>query len=395
MRRIPACAILLLAFMSAACGVRPRSWGTIFIPPGRPITLGYAFAPSGSSEVPVNWNAIEAAARAAGPIIGHSLQLKPLAVGCAAHDPAKATQSLANLSQFTGVIGPNCSAECVYAEGVLYKQRRTMITPACTAAAVVQQGFPNVFRLAWDDNDQAVLAAEFAYTKLHKRRAVLIGDGTVYALSMDTAFKGQFRSLGGSVVAQETTGGSRVSSDLVKQVLASHAEVAFVAVTAPKAATLVSDFAQRLPSLLVMSGDTVLQQSVASCDKGSPQATAPNLPANVYAGVGLTQLGSSWTSELDRARRSHCLQMQPEAEDAIRLFSEALRTVAKRRRDGSLVISLQALRDAIARERLAGQSGMIRFDPFGERTSGTGAVLYQDQRGVLRTVASLKNGDKQ
>ncbi|HVC29911.1 MAG TPA: ABC transporter substrate-binding protein, partial [Steroidobacteraceae bacterium] len=213
----------------AACGgPRPRPWGSLIVAPGQPIPLALAAATADARNLALTAGRVAAAA---GPIDGHALSVTALPVGCAAADPMSAAVDTRALRNSAGVIGPMCSTACVYSEGALYAKRLTMITPSCTAAAVVQQGFPIAFRLAWDDNDQAVLSARYARAGLHAGRAAVVGDKTIYCVALTTVFKDVFRGAGGSVVAASSL--SAAGGDLgglARAIRSAHADVVFVAV---------------------------------------------------------------------------------------------------------------------------------------------------------------------
>src|SRR5207244_1810256 len=136
-------------------------------------------------------------------VAGHSIRLVPIPIHCRADRPAAIAPSMEPIAGVAGYIGPGCSSACVYAEGLLYSERGPRIAPGCTAAAVVQQGFPTVFRVAWNDDDQATSAADYSWSGLHARRAAVVRDTSVYARAMTSAFKARFRQHGGSVVEIE------------------------------------------------------------------------------------------------------------------------------------------------------------------------------------------------
>lgn len=383
-RSLLALLLVLFAALVASCGAGARPWGRVVIPPGQPLTLALAVnanAAPDSADAAMREEAALALA-VAGTVQGHSLQTVAIPVHCGSGDATTLVPDAAMLRGVIGVIGPACSDACVYSEGALYEQRLTMITPACTAAAVVQQGFPTVFRLAWDDNEQAVIAAEYARRNLRVGHAAVISDGSVYARSLAEAFKFTFRGNGGSIVADLTT--SAVVADaprLARELQATPAGAVFFAARPRPGPDLAAALQGALPGVAFMGPASLLASS--DCGAGGDcrldAALAQNRP-NAYIAVGLEREGNTFRSELDLGGHA---SFRAQTADAVHLYVEALRKVGRARADGALVVDLKQLRAAIAGQSLRGASGRIAFDPFGERYKDTGAELYQVRDGRL------------
>jgi branched-chain amino acid transport system substrate-binding protein len=78
-----------------------------------------------------------------------------------------------------------------------------VISPSATALDVTRAG-DFIFRACFIDPFQGVVGADFAYGTLGARRAAVLYDaGADYNTGLAEAFKNQFRSLGGQVVADE------------------------------------------------------------------------------------------------------------------------------------------------------------------------------------------------
>ena len=244
-----------------------------------------------------------------------------------------------------------------------------MIASGCTSAAVVQQGFRTVFRIAWNDNDQARIIANYARNNLHARRVAVVRDTSAYARSMTAQFASRFRDAGGAVTEVEIpVTGPVNATEAAGRIRASGASAVFFAVGRPDSQDVVAAIQPMVASLPSLASDTVLAGNGG--------------PADGVVAVGLARRDGHWNSELDGGPFSPDL-FQAQAADAAAVYLRALNSVASKRTDGTLVIGRQPLRDAIARINYSGMTGHISFNSDGEREHDTGAALYQNQSGQL------------
>jgi len=363
------------------------------IAPGQPVVLGLgedtielpAPRPPGIADAAI------AAELEDSTVAGHRMQLVRVPVTCAAELPADVIPDGSSLQRITGLIGPPCSRGCVYLQGALYDLRTTMITPACTAAAVVQQGYPIVFRLAWNDDDQAALVAQFALSTLKASRATVVRDTSVFARSLTSRFAATFQGDGRTVMQLEIPASGPVDQQKLFQAIRDERpNVVAYFVDRSNATDIFGDLSEQLPQVPLLTADTVLagndcelvpgaRPSVGSSAAGLASAVAPCPlgPASAprFVAVGLAQRDGAWASELDADPAEDPFLAQEL--DAIRVYATALRKVGQPRSDGSLVVPRQALRNAISSVRMTGQSGRIAFDAIGERRYDVGAALYE------------------
>lgn len=378
-------ALLSLAVLFVACGVTARPWGQIVVGSGQPILLGLAI--DGASQPgfapPDADRALPASVAAAATIDGHPLQIVPVPVHCGAGAASDLAPSATALQGLAGLVGPPCSAACIYSEGLLYELRLTMIAPACTAAGVTQQGFPIAFRLAWRDDDEGVLAAKYASESLGARRAVVIRDTSVHARALTGSFSGTLKARGGSATELEVQATVRDDPEgLGRAVRAARPQLIFLSVDRPDAAGLYAALSAQFPELPLIGTDTVLAPGGCTLMPGAgdpgaamPPCTLAGSSAPRLVAVGLGRREGGWYSELDTSGEGSPFGNQ--LQDAVGIYSAAIEKVAKPRPDGSLVVGKQALRDTIARTQAHGRSGRIEFDPSGERRHDVGAALYE------------------
>ena len=91
--------------------------------------------------------------------------------------------------------GPSGAAGPVYAAAGL-----TQITQCSTDNALSRAGWPTFFRLCADNERQAAVAAEFAFSRLPHARVVAVHDGTDYGRPLVQAFAGRLQALSGRAV---------------------------------------------------------------------------------------------------------------------------------------------------------------------------------------------------
>src|SRR5712691_8901754 len=123
--------------------------------------------------------------------------------------------------------GPSGAAGPVYAEAGL-----TQITQCSTDNSLSRAGWPTFFRLCADNERQAAIAADFAYSLHGSGRAVAVHDGTDYGRPLVEAFATRLRTLSGrdvAVLAMRV--GQEDFTDVVDAIRAAHAGVVDVGAT--------------------------------------------------------------------------------------------------------------------------------------------------------------------
>ncbi len=349
--------LALLLLLPAGCSQVSRPWGDVRIAAGAPIRIGLLTDVDGPDAAP--------ALRAALSVDGHPIQTVPVAVHCHSYGAASAPGPAA-LDGLAGVIGSGCSSACIYAESLLFEQKTTLVAAGCTAQAVVQSSYPIAFRVAWNDADQAIVAARYARSTLHAAIVALVSDRTAYARVLLATYAGESKRLGGGSIAEIDVpeAGDEDVADVAAQVRVTGAQAVLLAMSRPDAADLFAQLQARLPDRAVIITDTVFAP------------TSVGVSPSGLVTVGLARDAGGWRSELDPGPLSPDL-FAAQTTDAVDLYARAIAEVARRGQDGSLTIPRQALRDAIADTKMSGDTGRIDFGPTGERRHDVGAALYR------------------
>lgn len=114
---------------------------------------------------------------------------------------SRAAYRLINQSRVSALVGCNLSRNAIPVGRVAQKVRIPMISPASTHPSTTRHR-PFVFRVAFTDPEQGQMMARFAFQELGLRRvAILFNTAEVYSMGVEEAFRLEFETLGGSVVA--------------------------------------------------------------------------------------------------------------------------------------------------------------------------------------------------
>lgn len=194
-------AVLLAAAALAACGPKEKA---VKIAVAVPLTGDMGTEGQGL------WRGVELAVEQVNAAHRFSYAIKAVPFDDRA-DPKEAV-NVANLivsdPRIVAVIGPYNSGCAIPAGKVYARAPVAMISPAATNPEVTAQqlspdwiGPKVIFRVVPTDDVQGEAAAQFAYSKLRKRRMALLHDKTPYGQGLAEQFKKTFESLGGKIVS--------------------------------------------------------------------------------------------------------------------------------------------------------------------------------------------------
>jgi branched-chain amino acid transport system substrate-binding protein len=103
-----------------------------------------------------------------------------------------------------GVVGHVNSGVTIAASAVYARCGLPMLTPMSSNPGVTDQGLPNVFRLTNRDDRKGPGFAKWLVTKMAKRNAVVIDDGTLYGKGLADGFVAGFETAGGAIVTRQS-----------------------------------------------------------------------------------------------------------------------------------------------------------------------------------------------
>jgi branched-chain amino acid transport system substrate-binding protein len=141
---------------------------------------------------------------AAGGVLGAKI------VAVAADDGADNQRGEAVARQFCddpavlSVVGHVNSGVTIAAAGVYARCGLPMLTPMSSNPGVTDQGLPNVFRLTNRDDRKGPGFAKWLVTKMAKRNAVIVDDGTLYGKGLAEGFGSGFAAAGGAIASRQS-----------------------------------------------------------------------------------------------------------------------------------------------------------------------------------------------
>ncbi len=208
-------AIAILGMVLTACGPSKAAFtctdslGCVTYGPSDPIHIAFWGVLSGADSTlgQDSQYGVEIAMDDQGKLLGHDIKLTTEDALCTPEGGATAATKLAVDTTIVALVGSSCSDETVGGIATLTNAGLTTISPSNTrpvlTAADRSPDYAGYLRTAHSDAFQGKTAAEFAYNKLGIRKAATIHDGSSYAQALQQVFADNFKTLGGTIVAQE------------------------------------------------------------------------------------------------------------------------------------------------------------------------------------------------
>ena len=353
--------------------------GPIRIAAGAPVRIGLSVAlEGGQGELGRDLGGAAAIAVTdfGGALDGHPIELLPRDDGCG--DPERAAavaEEFIALDDLAGVLGPMC-APGAQAANPLYQQAGIVhISPTSTRDELSEEGDAYFFRLAWRDDVQARVQADFAFDEIGARTALLVDNGEAYGAELAASFEERFTERGGGIVARERVArGTTDFSSIVREAVDLNPAVVVYQGLNPEGPLLLAalrtaqyDGAFIGPDGLLSGRDFI---GVAADKSDGAIVTGGAVPDATFVEryVGIYQ-------------RLPSTPFVVQAYDATTALLKALDAVAEPGSDGSLTIDRKGLADALRAQRFAGLTGSVGFDERGDRRGETaselGIVVYR------------------
>ncbi|MBW1804478.1 MAG: branched-chain amino acid ABC transporter substrate-binding protein [Deltaproteobacteria bacterium] len=345
-------------------------WGTIIIPPEKPIKIGMGTMLTGdyaSLGIDIKHGA-EMAIQEKGSILGHSVVLKAEDDGCSGPPSVAIAEKLCNDPLVVGLVGYMCSGGSKPASDIHNKYKVVMISPSSTALELTARGIPIFFRTCWNDRIQAERAAAFV-VKRGWAKVVVLHDKSDYGQSLAEDFAKNIKKRGGEVLAMEgLTRGDKDFTPVLTKIKPFRPKLIYFGGMAAEG-VLVARQMKRvgLRKTLFMSDDGCYTEK----DFIQAGGKATNGCYVTYA----KEPDPTWVKRFE-AKYGPRQTFSPQAYDAATILMRAVEKVAKKQPDGRLVIGKKALRDAVAATGYDGITGRIAFDAHGDRT-GSVVKVYK------------------
>lgn len=399
------CVLAVLAFFlfrnndDAACR---DPLGCVDIGPDDPIPLGVIQSLTGEVAVlgQEQVRGLELALDRRGwKLLGHPVNLRIEDTGCRPEGGANAALRIVSDPAVAAIFGTTCSGDAAAAAQVMTEAGLAMISGNNSAPFLTSIGGrraprhqPGYFRTAPNEEHSGPAAARYAYASLGIRRAAMIHDGDIYTLGLAEGFRKEFERQGGKATLFATVDkGDANMGPVLDAVAASGAELLFFPLFQPEGNHVLLA-ARRQPAL----ADMVLMSDGSLIDGTFIEAMGAKAVGMYF--VGPTPPGKTEAVlELETAYRRKYGAEPPtvyycNAFDAAGILFAALERAAVRKRDGSLVIGRQALRDALAATRdYPGVTEKLTCDGFGDCATPRFNVLRLEDpaKGVAGLTANV------
>lgn len=362
---LAALCLLLVPFSSHA-----DEWGTIVIPPGKPIKIGLGAMLTGdyaSLGIDIKHGA-EMAVEKKETILGHPVVLQAEDDGCAGPPSVAIAEKLCNDPLIVGLVGYMCSGGSKPASDIHNKYKIVMISPSSTALELTARGIPIFFRTCWNDKIQARRAADFAYSRKWTKVAV-IHDKSDYGQSLGEDFAEHIRKRNGTVLAFEgITRGDKDFSPVLTKIKPLRPQLIYFGGMAAEGVLVARQMKRAgLRKTHFMSDDGCYTEK----DFIQAGGTATNGCYVTYA----KQPDPEWVKKFED-KYGPRQTFSPQAYDAANILMMAVEKAAQKQPDGSLIMGKKTLRNTVADTKYNGITGEISFDPYGDRT-GSVVVIYK------------------
>ncbi len=198
--------LLIVLLVAAITPVQAQDEGTVVIAPGDPIKLALATdltnaIPEFGLDISQAGQVAVAEVNEAGGIKGFQVEIQVEDDRCTGDDATTVANRIASDPQVVAVVGHICSGATVSASDVYEEARIPMMSPSATAAGVTERGLDVMNRVAFRDDVQGVVAANYMYKVLGVRTLAVLHDNDTYGLGLAEVVRDTFTELGGEVVA--------------------------------------------------------------------------------------------------------------------------------------------------------------------------------------------------
>lgn len=362
--------MVLLSFLMTALSVaHADEWGTIHIPPQKPIKIGLGAMLTGDYAgmgIDIK-NGAEMAVEEKGEILGHRVVLQAEDDGCAGPSSVAIAEKLCNDPLVVGLVGYMCSGGSKPASDIHNKYKVVMVSPSSTAVELTARHIPIFFRTCWNDKIQAKRAADFALSRDWRNVAVL-HDKSDYGQSLAEDFADHIKDNGGSVLASEgITRGDKDFTPVLTKIKPLRPQLVYFGGMSAEGVLIARQMKRVGIKAHFMSDDGcyTVKDFIEAGGKASKGAYI------TYA----KEPDPEWVKRFE-AKYGPRQTFSPQAYDAANILIRAVEKVAEKQADGGLVVGKKALRDAVAGTEYEGITGEIAFDPDGDRT-GSVVVIYE------------------
>jgi branched-chain amino acid transport system substrate-binding protein len=358
--------------------------GCVLVKAGQPMHITYLLSMPGF-ETP---NGVRLAADQAAAILGHTILVDGVSrTDCNDTIAAADARTMIRDASILAVIGTTCSYEAFQVMPVLSPVGFSMVSPSNTNAGLTDPGTPGYLRVAWNDDQQGELAAEYA-VNLGATKAATIGDNGDYASGLIQAFNDAFTNGGGTITAQKTIAiGQTDMRPELTDIETGSPEMVYMPLFMPEGGFVIN----QAGVILGPPGTVHLVGSDGLHDANVVLATGSDLDGFAVTAIDWTQFSPAYTDPggfVDQYLAKYGAKPQtdgfaPYGYDAFNVIKAAIESAAVSTGGGAHLIGRQALRNALyATSGFAGLTGTITCQPDGDCAATPALGVFQYAAGV-------------
>lgn len=284
--------------------------------------------------------------------------------------------------QIVAVVGHACSGATIAASDVYADARIPMVSASATAALVTERGLDVVNRVAFRDDAQGTVDANYLYKVLGVRKLAVLHDNDAYGLGLAEVVRDVFTGLGGEVVG---FAGINLDDQDYRPVLtplaAGAPEALFFGGYKEQAILLVTQMQDvGLGDVIFFSDDGVLGDAFI---EGSGAAAEGAYASFVEEVEGIAEANEAFDEKYE-----DLFGVEPESQgpyhahayDAAKIVLNALAEVAVLDDSGNLVVDREALIEAIRNTAdYEGLTGVLTCNEKGDCGAGSiGIRMVED-----------------
>ncbi|MFN2555489.1 MAG: branched-chain amino acid ABC transporter substrate-binding protein [Nitriliruptorales bacterium] len=304
---------------------------------------------------------------------------------------AQAATKLASDRQVAGVVGTYNSSVAQQVQPILDRANIVMISPGNTNPTLTQgddranprRPYKTYFRVVTTDLVQGPFAANYASRDLGARTVAVIHDKKTYGQGIANEFGAQFERNGGRVLTTETINpGDKDFSAVLSKIKSLNPQVIFYGGEYPEGSLISSQADQQGITAPVMGGDGIYDPTYIA-------TAGPAAEGDLATSIGAPVRDLPSAQEFVRAYEEAGYPdpfggFGPYAYDAANVIIDALAKVLPDA-DSITEGTRQQVVDAVAQTNLAGVTGPVRFDEFGDTTTKV-ITVYRVSGGAWQPV---------
>lgn len=350
--------------------------GTLEVAPGDPVKIATLQAISGdeASLGTDQVRAVEIAITDKAEILGHPIELAFNEDDlCSAEGGQTGSTRIIADPQVVAVIGTSCSGAGVPASNVITSAGRVLISGSNTSPVLTSDLAGNeapeyhvgYYRTAHNDAIQGAAAARFVFEELGLTQVATVNDGDPYTQGLTSAFEGPFEDLGGTIVVSTAVAADQTDMrPVLTEIAAAGAELIFFPIFQPEGDFMAEQALEvaGLEETVLMGADGLLSDTyVVLPQTENMYFSGPQTPT--------TPAYADFVAKYEEAYGEAPIQsFHAHSYDAANMVFTAIET-AGTDDGGTLVIDLQAFRDALSSMTHEGLTGTLSCDEFGDCAS--------------------------